>query len=121
MAIRVSGALLVASAALVFAVIESFLVPFSAGDGQYAVYVPVSAILAVIANAGLTVLVVWLTGWRASVLIPGGVWFVVVVGLSRPTGDGDLVIPDIWPGYVMLVGGAVSAIITAYLAATRRR
>ena len=112
-----SGAALVGSTALVFAVIESFLVPLRFHE----VYLPVSAAMALIVNAGLTILAVWLTGWRLAALLPGVVWFAVVVGLSRPTGDGDLVIPDVWPGYAMLLTGAASAVIAAYVAVTRRR
>ncbi|MEV0650325.1 hypothetical protein AB0I28_34195 [Phytomonospora sp. NPDC050363] len=117
LAIRVSGAALVGSTALVFAVIESFLVPLRFNE----VYVPVSAAMALIVNAGLTFLAVWLTGWRITALLPGVVWFAVVVGLSRPTGDGDLVIPDVWPGYAMLLTGAAAAVVAAYVVVTRRR
>lgn len=126
LSLRLAGAALVAAAALVFAVIEAFLVPlrvrgpFAVDVGMDGALIPVSAFLAILVNSGLPFLAAWLTEKRAAVLIPGIVWFGVTVPMTMRTSDGDLVISDMWTGYALLLGGAVSVVIAGYIAFTRR-
>lgn len=126
LSLRLAGAALVAAGALVFAVLEAFLVPlrvrgslaFTFGlDGEL---LPVSAFLAIVVNGGLPFLAAWLTEKRTAALIPGIVWFVVTVPMTMQSSDGDLVISDMWTGYALLLGGAISVVIATYMAFTRR-
>lgn len=108
--LRAAATLVVVVAAAGFAVVEAFLVPFTIGGG----YVPVSAILAVTVNLSLPRLTLWLTGLRSLALLPGLVWFIVVILGTIPTAEGDLVLHDAWPSTALLLAGAASIAASGY-------
>ncbi|ADD45136.1 mutlidrug resistance protein [Stackebrandtia nassauensis DSM 44728] len=108
--VRAAGAVVVTAAAVVFAVVEAFLVPFTLGG----VYVPVAAVLAVAVNLSLPRLALWLVRLRSLALLPSLTWFVIVILGTVPTSAGDLVIHDAWPGMALLLGGAASVAISGY-------
>lgn len=99
--IRVGGAVVVAAAAVLAAVLESFLVPFHLGG----IAIPIAGALAFAGNWALAALAVWWTGGRWSVVITTLAWFAVVLTASMPTGAGSLVISSGFNGYVLLLAG----------------
>jgi predicted permease len=99
--IRVGGAVVVAAAAVLAAVLESFLVP-TYWDG---VAVPLAGALAFAGNWALAGLAVWWTGARWSVLLTSCAWFAVVLTASMPTAAGSLVIASGFNGYALLLAG----------------
>lgn len=101
LAIRVGGAIVVTAAAVLAAVIESFLVPFYIG----ATAVPVAGVLAFAGNWSLAALGVWWTRNRWATVLTAAVWFLVVLTASMPTDAGSLIITSGLGGYALLLAG----------------
>ena len=100
-AIRVGGAVVVTAAAVLAAVLESFLVPYYIGG----IAVPIAGAIAFVANWRLAALAVYWTGGRWSVVLTSAAWFVVIVLATMPTDAGSLVITSGFNGYVLLLAG----------------
>jgi hypothetical protein len=100
-AVRVGGAVVVTAAALLAALIESFLVP-AYWDG---IAVPLAGALAFTGNWALAALAVWWTGSRWGALLTAVAWFGVVLTASMPTSSGSLVITSGFNGYALLLAG----------------
>jgi hypothetical protein len=100
-AIRVGGAVVVTAAALLAAVLESFLVPYYIAG----IAVPLAGAIAFVANWRLAALAVYWTGGRWSVILTSLAWFAVVLLASMPTGAGSLVIGSGFNGYMLLLAG----------------
>jgi hypothetical protein len=100
-AVRVGGAVVVTAAALLAALIESFLVPYYIAG----IAVPVAGAIAFVANWRLAALAVYWTGGRWSVLLTALAWFAVVLAASMPTEAGSLVITSGFNGYMLLLAG----------------
>lgn len=99
--IRAGGAVVVAAAALLAALVESFLVPTHIGG----VAVPLAGALAFFWNWGLAALGVWLVRGRWIVVVTALAWFAVVLTASMPTAAGSLVISSGFNGYALLLAG----------------
>ncbi len=100
-AIRVGGAVVVAAAAVLAAVLESFMVPTYI-DG---IAIPLAGVVAFFANWHLAALGVWWTGGRWAVVLTSIAWFAVVLTASMPTAAGSLVISSGFNGYALLLAG----------------
>ena len=100
-AIRVGGAIVVVAAAVLLALIESFLVPTYVGG----VAIPLAGALAFFGNWHLASLAVWWTGGRWSVVLTTVAWFAVVLTATMPTEAGSLVISSGFNGYALLLAG----------------
>ncbi|WP_205326309.1 hypothetical protein [Glycomyces sp. YM15] len=100
-AIRVGGAVVVTAAAVLAAVVESFLVPYYIAG----IAIPVAGAIAFVANWRLAALAVYWTGGRWSVLLTSIAWFAVVLAGSMPTDAGSLVITSGFNGYMLLLAG----------------
>jgi hypothetical protein len=101
--------------ALLLALWGCFLVPLRVGG----VPVPVACAVALVGNAGLGRAGAQLYG-RAGAAGPGLVWLVVVLRLSSPTADGDLVVPATPVGLAFLVVGTLTSAVVLGLAGGRR-
>jgi len=99
--IRVGGAVVVVAAALLAAVIESFLVPTFIGG----IAVPLAGAVAFAGNWGLAALGVWWTRGRWIVVLTALAWFAVVLAASMPSSGGSLVISSGFNGYALLLAG----------------
>jgi len=107
------GLVLVLTALL--AVWGAFLVPLRVGG----VPVPVAPAVALVGNALLGRAGARLLG-RAGAAGPGLVWLAVVLLLSTPRTEGDLVVPSTLTGLLFLVvGGLTSAVVLATAASQR--
>ena len=97
-------------------VAECFLV----GARPFGHAVPVGALLAAVANPLLGYAGGRLTGRAAGAVVPGLVWFAIVLplGVARP--EGDLIINAGLRGTALLVIGVLGVIIGAVLGATPR-
>ena len=101
LSIRFGGAVVVTAAAVLAAVVESFLVPFHVG----ATSLPVAGVLAFAGNWGLAALGVWWTRSRWAALLAAAAWFTVVLAASMPTEAGSLVVTSSLSGYALLLAG----------------
>lgn len=108
--IRVGGAVVVAAAALLAAVLESFLVPAHVGG----IAIPLAGALAFAGNWSLAALAVWWTGWRWSVVLTAFAWFAVVLTASMPTSAGSLVITSGFNGYALLLAGTAGIAVSLW-------
>ena len=97
-------------------VAECFLV----GARPFGHAVPVSALIAAVANPALGYVGGRLLRRAAGAVLPGAVWFAIVLpfGVSRP--EGDLVVNAGLRGTALLVIGVLGVIIGAVLGATPR-
>ncbi|GAB3646465.1 hypothetical protein [Glycomyces tarimensis] len=109
-AIRVGGAIVVVAAAVLAAVIESFLVPFHIG----ATAVPLAGALAFAGNWALAALAVWWMRQRWAVVLTAFVWFAVVLTFSAPTDGGSLVISGSPNGYALLLAGTAGVAVSLW-------
>ncbi|RRR97376.1 hypothetical protein [Glycomyces terrestris] len=100
-AVRAGGAVVAAAAAVLAALIESFLVP-TYWDG---VAIPLAGALAFAGNWSLAALAVWWTGSRWGALLTSIAWFGVVLAASMPTSAGSLVVGSGLNGYALLLAG----------------
>ena len=104
LAVRAAAGCLVAMLAVGSALVEAFLVPLRVGT----VPLPVSIPLAMVGNIGLAKLAARQTGSIAWGAVPPVLWLVVLIVLSLPRAEGDLVVPGSLTGLVFLFAGAVS-------------
>jgi hypothetical protein len=102
--LRVVAGALIAVAAVALTVLECFLVPLRIGS----VPVPVAVPLAMAGNVLLPRLAARQTGALAGVVLPPVLWLVVVIVLSVPRAEGDLIVPGSVTGLVFLFAGAVA-------------
>jgi Family of unknown function (DUF6113) len=103
-ALRILAAVVLAAASVQAAAVESFLVPLHVGRWP----LPVSVLAAVLGNVVLARSIVRFTGNRRLALVPPLLWLAVVVVLSLPRPEGDLVVPGTWTGLAFLFGGAAA-------------
>jgi len=109
--LRVFGALVACCGAVVTAVIEAFYTPLRWG----AVRLPVSVVLAVLAN----LLLLWygyrVTGNKLMALLPGLLWMTVMIVASGRTSEGDLVLTaNNWVVYTTILAGIATYVVGAY-------
>ncbi|GAA1677652.1 hypothetical protein GCM10009830_25740 [Glycomyces endophyticus] len=109
-AVRVGGAVVAAAAAVLAALIESFLVP-TYWDG---VAVPLAGALAFAGNWALAALAVWWTGSRWGALLTALAWFGVVLAASMPTAAGSLVVTSGFNGYALLLAGTAGIAVSLW-------
>ena len=110
MAIRVGGAVVVTAAAVLAAVVESFLVPFRIGTAA----VPLAGALAFILNWALAALAMWWVRARWAVVLTVLAWFAVVLTASMPTDGGSLVIVSSMNGYALLLAGTAGVAVSLW-------
>jgi hypothetical protein len=101
--------------AVLLALWGCFLVPLRLGG----VPVPLACLVALVGNAALGRAGGRLFG-RAGAAGPGLVWLVIVLRLSSPTADGDLVVPGTGWGLAFLVVGALTSAVVFGTAGGRR-
>lgn len=109
--VRTGGAVVVVAAALLAAVVGSFLVPLKVSGS----YLPVAAVLGVGANIALPVLAMWWVRSRLVALLPGLVWFIVVLLATQPDSAGSVIVADMWPATLYLLTGAAAIAVMGYL------
>lgn len=102
--LRVLGGVLVAVAAVWFAVVESFLVPLRIGSVPF----PVCILLAAVGNVLLARLAARWTDTTFGAAIPPVLWLLVVMVLAARRDEGDLVVPGTTVALLFLFVGAVA-------------
>ena len=117
LAARVVGGVLVLVAAAALAVLECFLVPLRVGTVPLPVCVP----LAMVGNVLLARLAGQLTGRPVLGVLPPVLWLAVVLALSAPRPEGDLIVPGTLTGLVFLFAGVVTGAYGAASTVTRQR
>jgi hypothetical protein len=113
---RVVAGGLVAVLAVGLALVEAFLVPLRVGTVPLPICVP----LAIAGNIGLAKLAARQTGSIVWGAVPPVLWLLVIVVLSLPRSEGDLVVPGTLTGLVFLFAGAVSGAYGVASEITRR-
>ncbi|HYT09149.1 MAG TPA: DUF6113 family protein [Mycobacteriales bacterium] len=108
---------MVALLAIELAVVEAFLVPLRIGT----VPLPVCVLLAMVGNVALPRLAASLSRQPAVAVVPPVLWLVVVLLLSAPRAEGDLVVPGTLTGLAFLFGGCVAGAYGAVSTIARRR
>ena len=116
LAVRVAAGVLVSVFAAGLAVVEGFLVPLRVGT----VPLPICVLLAVAGNVVLTKLAVRQTGSIVCGVLQPVLWLVVIVVLSVPRAEGDLIVPGSATGLVFLFAGAVAGAYGVASEITRR-
>ena len=116
MAVRVAAGVLISAFAVGLAVVEAFLVPLRVGT----VPLPICVLLAVAGNVVLTKLAVRQTGSIVCGVLQPVLWLVVIVVLSVPRAEGDLIVPGSATGLVFLFAGAVAGAYGVASEITRR-
>jgi hypothetical protein len=116
LAVRVAAGVLISVLAVGLALVEAFLVPLRVGR----VPLPICVLLAVAGNVGLTKLAVRQTGSIGWGVLQPVLWLVVVIVLSVPRAEGDLVVPGSLTGLVFLFAGAVAGAYGVASEITRR-
>jgi hypothetical protein len=114
--LRVLSGLLIAVAAIGLAVIESFLVPLHIGSVPF----PITVLLAVAGNVVLARLAGRQTGSILAAAAVPLLWLLVVIVLSLPRAEGDLIVPGSPTGLVFLFAGAVAGAFGVASEITRR-
>jgi hypothetical protein len=114
--VRVVAGVLIAVLAVALAVVEAFLVPLRIGSVPLPICVP----LAMAGNIVLAKLAVRQTGSIAWGAVQPLLWLVVVIVLSLPRAEGDLIVPGSVTGLVFLFAGAVSGAYGVASEITRR-
>ncbi|MFD0560421.1 hypothetical protein FB566_3927 [Stackebrandtia endophytica] len=109
--VRTGGAVVIVAAALLASVAGAFLVPLKVSGS----YLPVAAVITVAANIGLPLLALWWVRSRLVALIPGLIWFIVVLLATQPDSSGGVVIANMWPATVYLLSGAAAIAVMGYL------
>ena len=102
--LRVLAGAVLAAVSVQAAAVESFLVPLHVGRWP----LPVSVLAAIVGNVVLARSIVRFTGERRVALLPPVLWLVVVLVLSAPRPEGDLVVPGTLVGLAFLFGGAAA-------------
>jgi len=116
LAVRVAAGVLISAFAVGLAVVEAFLVPLRVGT----VPLPICVLLAVAGNVVLTKLAVRQTGSIVCGVLQPVLWLVVIVVLSVPRAEGDLIVPGSATGLVFLFVGAVAGAYGVASEITRR-
>jgi hypothetical protein len=116
LAVRVAAGVLVAAVAVGLALVEAFLVPLRVGTVPLPICVP----LAMAGNVVLAKLAARQTGSAAWAVMPPVLWLLVIVVLSLPRPEGDLIVPGTLTGLVFLFAGAVSGAYGVASEITRR-
>ena len=112
-ALRIAGGALVVWLAALCALLEVFFTPLRLGG----VRAPVSLLLVVLVNLGLPLLARWLTQSRRAALLPGLVWFVLVLFFAGGTSEGDIALAgNDWAALTLLLLGSVTAATGGYVA-----
>jgi hypothetical protein len=114
--LRVLAGVLIALTAAGLAVVESFLVPLRIGSVPF----PITILLAVAGNVGLAKLAGRKTGSIAGAAVPPVLWLVVIIVLSLPRPEGDLIVPGNLTGLAFLFAGAVAGAFGVASEITRR-
>ncbi len=106
LAVRVLGGLVAVAGTLVTAAIEVFFAPLRAGS----VRLPVSLVIAIVANLVLVWFTYRATGRRGAVVLPAVIWLAIMIGFaSLRTREGDLLFTgDNWVAQLTLFGGSVA-------------
>jgi len=116
LAVRVAAGVLISAFAVGLAVVEAFLVPLRVGT----VPLPICVLLAVAGNVVLTKLAVRQTGSIVCGVLQPVLWLAVIVVLSVPRAEGDLIVPGSATGLVFLFAGAVAGAYGVASEITRR-
>ena len=116
LAVRVAAGVLVSVFAAGLEEMEGFLVPLRVGT----VPLPICVLLAVAGNVVLTKLAVRQTGSIVCGVLQPVLWLVVIVVLSVPRAEGDLIVPGSATGLVFLFAGAVAGAYGVASEITRR-
>lgn len=115
---RIVGGIAATWGGAVFAALEVFLVPLRIGG----VRAPITLLLVVVSNLVLMAFARRATGNRLVALFPGLAWFVVTIVFSGQTVEGDTVLlGGDWVPMVLLLVGAASIAVGAYLLVVPRR
>jgi hypothetical protein len=114
--LRVLAGALIAVTAAGLAVVECFLVPLRIGSVPF----PITILLAVAGNIVLAKLSARQTGSIAGAAVPPVLWLVVVIVLSLPRAEGDLIVEGSLTGLVFLFAGAVAGAFGVASEITRR-
>jgi hypothetical protein len=104
LAVRVAAGVLISLFSVGLALVEAFLVPLRVGT----VPLPVCVLLGVAGNVVLTKLAVRQTGSIVMGVLQPVLWLAVIVVLSLPRAEGDLIVPGSATGLVFLFSGAVA-------------
>jgi hypothetical protein len=113
----IGGTLVGVALGLVTAVWEVFLSPIYWGRFP----LPISPILAVVTTLGLLWFTRTVTGSIGLSLLPGLLWFVVMVAATMPRPNGSVLLPSVaWMGLVAVLTGSVTWTIAAYRVIARR-
>jgi hypothetical protein len=116
LAVRVAAGVLISAFSVGLALIEAFLVPLRVST----VPLPICVLLAVAGNVVLTKLAVRQTGSIACGVLQPALWLIVIVVLSLPRAEGDLIVPGSATGLVFLFAGAVAGAYGVASEITRR-
>ena len=116
LAARVAAGVLTSLFSVVLALVEAFLVPLRVGT----LPLPICVLLAVAGNVVLTKLAVRQTGSVVVGVLQPVLWLLVVVVLSLPRAEGDLIVPGSATGLVFLFAGAVAGAYGVASEITRR-
>ena len=116
LAVRVAAGVLISLFGVGLALVEAFLVPLRVGT----VPLPICVLLVVAGNAGLTKLAVRQTGSIVCGVLQPALWLAVIIALSVPRAEGDLVVPGSVTGLVFLFAGAVAGAYGVASEITRR-
>jgi hypothetical protein len=114
--LRVLAGVLIAVTAAGLAVVECFLVPLRIGSVPF----PITILLAVAGNIALAKLAARQTGSIAGAAVPPVLWLLVVIVLSLPRAEGDLIVEGSLTGLVFLFAGAVAGAFGVASEITRR-
>ena len=116
LAVRVAAGVLISLFSVGLALVEAFLVPLRVGT----VPLPICVLLGVAGNVVLTKLAVRQTGSVVVGVLQPVLWLLVVVVLSLPRAEGDLIVPGSATGLVFLFAGAVAGAYGVASEITRR-
>ena len=116
LAVRVAAGVLISLFSVALALVGAFLVPLRVGT----VPLPICVLLAVAGNVVLTKLAVRRTRSIAWGVLQPALWLVVIVVLSLPRAEGDLIVPGSATGLVFLFAGAVAGAYGVASEITRR-
>ncbi|MFB4312795.1 DUF6113 family protein [Actinomadura sp. 21ATH] len=81
--------------------------------------VPVAGVAVILVNLGMVRLAGWALGGRIGASVPALLWTAAAVALAVPRGEGDLIVPGTWTGYLFIIGGLVAAVIGVSLVPAR--
>jgi len=111
MALRVGGTIVAMWGSVLLALIGAFLTPVRVGG----VLVPVSVLIAIVANVGLMRFAYVTTRHRGLAVLPGVVWIVLAFMATSGTSEGDIVLTsNNWVGPVYLLTGSATVAVCAY-------